>query len=181
MNPSRLALWLIGAAVCGAWFASAAGVTREARRPPVTPASADVVQLNALATEVQAQAERLRDKLAGAPAPSPYRRNPFAFGPAPAPVRHSAAMPSRDTATIPVSEPAPAESGEPSIQLIGIAESKEGEELVRTAMMTGEFIDLIMATAGDRILERYEILTITENTVELKDLATGAVRRLILQ
>jgi hypothetical protein len=177
MNPSRLALWLIGAAVCGAWFASAAGVTRQARQRPVAPRAADVVQLDALAVEVQSQAERLRNKLAAAPAPAPRSRNPFAFGSAPARTRTGARR------AEPVAEPEPVavEAREPSIQLIGIAATGRGEELVRTAMLTGEFIDLIMATAGQQILGRYEVISVTENAVELKDLDTGATRRLVLR
>lgn len=177
MNPSRLALWLIGAAVCGAWFASAAGVTRQARQTAVAPRPADVVQLDALAVEVQSQAERLRHKLAAAPAPPPRSRNPFAFGSSPGRVRMAAPRPA------PVFEPEPSvvEAREPAIELIGIAESTKGEELVRTAMLTSEFVDLIMVTAGQQILGRYEVISVTENAVELKDLETAAIRRLILR
>ena len=177
MNPSRLAVWLIGAAVCGAWFASAADITRQARITRVSPRPADVVQLNALAAEVQSQTERLRDKLATAPAPNPRSRNPFAFDSAPARVRTSAPRP--EPAALP--EPVAVESREPSIELIGIAESKKGEELIRTAMLTGEFIDLIMVTAGQQILGRYEVIAVGPDSVELKDLETGAPRRLILR
>ena len=177
MNPSRLAVWLIGAAVCGAWFASAAGITRQARITRVSPRPPEVVQLDALATEVQSQAERLRQKLAAAPAPNPRSRNPFTFDSAPTRVRTPAPRPQ----AVPETEPVPAEVREPSIELIGIAETKKGEELVRTAMLTGEFIDLIMVTAGQQILGRYEVISVSADAVELKDLETGAIRRLILR
>jgi hypothetical protein len=178
MNPSRLALWLIGAAVCGAWFASAAGVTRQARITPSAQRPANVVQLDALAVEVQSQAERLRHKLATAPAPAPRSRNPFAFDSAPARVRTAAR---RAEPVAELEEPAVTEPRQPSIALVGIAESKNGEDVVRTAMLTGEFIDLIMVTAGQQILGRYEVISVTENAVELKDLETSATRRLILR
>lgn len=177
MNRSRLALWLIGAAVCGAWFASAAGITRQARVTTLAPRPTEAIQLDALALEVQSQAERLRGKLAAAPAPSPRNRNPFAFGARPAPRVAHAPRPE----SVPLPEPISVESREPSIQLIGIAESTKGEELVRTAMLTGEFIDLIMVTAGQQILGRYEVISVAADAVELKDLETGAVRRLILR
>lgn len=177
MNPSRLAVWLIGAAVCGAWFASAAGITRQARITRVPPRPPEAVQLDALATEVQSQAERLRQKLATAPAPNPRSRNPFTFDSAPNRVRTPAPRPQ----PAPEAEPVTAEVREPSIELIGIAETKKGEELVRTAMLTAEFIDLIMVTAGQQILSRYEVISVTADAVELKDLETGATRRLILR
>ena len=143
----------------------------------VAPRPADVVQLDALAAEVQSQTERLRDKLATAPAPNPRSRNPFAFDSAPARVRTSAPRP--EPAALP--EPVVAEVREPSIELIGIAESKKGEALIRTAMLTGEFIDLIMVTAGQQILGRYEVVSVAADAVELKDIETGAIRRLILR
>ncbi len=177
MNPSRLAVWLIGAAVCGAWFASAAGITRQARITRVSPRSPEVVQLDALATEVQSQAERLRQKLATAPAPNPRSRNPFTFDSAPTRVRTPAPRPQ----PVPGTETVTADVREPSIELIGIAETKKGEELVRTAMLTGEFIDLIMVTAGQQILGRYEVLAVGPDSVELKDLETGIARRLVLR
>lgn len=177
MNRSRLAVWLIGAAVCGAWFASAAGITRQARITTVAPRPTDAIQLDALALEVQSQAERLRGKLATAPAPSPRNRNPFAFDTAPSPRTARAPRPE----PVPLPEPLSVESREPSIELIGIAESKNGDELVRTAMLTGEFIDLIMVTAGQQILGRYEVISVATDAVELKDLETGATRRLILR
>ena len=56
MNASRLAVWIVGAAVSGAWLASAAGVTRQARNVRVPPPAPETVQLDALAAEVQTQA-----------------------------------------------------------------------------------------------------------------------------
>jgi hypothetical protein len=176
MNASRLAVWIVGAAVSGAWLASAAGVTRQARTVRVPPPAPETIQLDALAAEVQAQAGRLRERLANAPAPR-TERNPFRFDSAP--TKHRAApAETRHTFAPP---PTAAELPEPVIELIGIAENQTPTGAVRTAMMTNEQNDLIMVTVGQRILGRYDVVAVTEEAVDLKDAQTGAIRRLILR
>lgn len=180
MSAPRLAAWIIGAAVCGAWLASAAGVTRQARIAPSAPPATDAVQLDALAADVQAQASRLRARLAQAPAPNSTPRNPFRFAPA-------LSQPQVRTATTRTGAPEAAAieiampAAEPALDLVGIAETSTAEGLLRTAMMTGEAGDLIMAIAGQRILGRYDVVAIDAAAVELKDVQTGAVRRLVLR
>jgi hypothetical protein len=177
MNASRLAVWIVGAAVSGAWLASAAGVTRQARSVRVPPPAAETIQLDALAAEVQAQAGRLRERLAHAPAPRAADRNPFSFYSAP--TKHR--LPSGETRrTITPAASAP-ELPVPVIELIGIAEDQSTTGTVRTAMMTNEQNDLIMVTAGQRILGRYDVVAVTDEAVDLKDIETGRIRRLILR
>jgi hypothetical protein len=180
MSAPRLAAWIIGAAVCGAWLASAAGVTRQARVTPVSPPPADVVQLDALAADVQAQATRLRERLAQAPAPNSTPRNPFRFAPASS-QRQVRAATTRTAAPDAAATESVMPPAEPALDLVGVAETSTAEGLVRTAMMTGDTGDLIMAIAGQRILGRYEVVTIDAEAVELKDVQTGAVRRLVLR
>jgi hypothetical protein len=177
MNASRLAVWIVGAAVSGAWLASAAGVTRQARNVRVPPAAPETIQLDALAAEIQAQTGRLRERLANAPAPRLAERNPFSF--------HSAPSRRTDTPVEPnvaiVPAPVASEMPEPVIELIGIAESKTTTGSVRTAMITNEQHDLIMVIVGQQILGRYDVAAVTEDAVDLKDVRTGATRRLILR
>jgi hypothetical protein len=177
MNASRLAVWIVGAAVSGAWLASAAGVTRQARNGRVPPSAPETIQLDALAAEVQAQTGRLRERLANAPVPSAAERNPFSFDSAPIRRRARPAEPNFVIAPPPV----PSEMPEPMIELIGIAESKTPNGTVRTAMITSEQNDLIMVIVGQRILGRYDVAAVTEDAVDLKDVRTGATRRLILR
>ena len=180
MSAPRLAAWIIGAAVCGAWLASAAGVTQQARITPPAPPTTDVVHLDALAADVQAQASRLRERLAQAPAPNDTPRNPFRFAPAPAQRQVSAAIARTGTpesAAIEIAMP----PVEPALDLIGVAETSGTEGIVRTAMMTGDAGDLIMAIAGQRILGRYDVVAVDAEAVELKDVQTGAIRRLVLR
>ena len=178
MQVSRVAGWMFVGAVATAWLASAAGVTRSARQAPrVLPASADAVALDSLVSDVQTQASRLRKRLESAPSPKAPSRNPFSFA-------ERAAAPPRAPrqAPPPAYVPPPVVPVEPSLQLIGIAEKKVGEGIVRTAMLSpGDADALIMATAGQKILGAYEVVAVSADAVQLKDLVTGATRTLILK
>jgi hypothetical protein len=178
MSASRLAAWIFGLAVCTAWLASAAGVGRY--QPPARAAVRPAMdaELTALAADVQTQASRLRDRLAQAPAPSPRQRNPFSFG-----VRGStSSRPLRSAAPVSIDPPVvPAGPSEPLLTLIGVAEMIGRGGPVRTAMITGASGDLIMVTAGQTVLGRYEVAAITADAVQLKDTATGALRVLVLR
>ena len=168
----------VGAVAC-AWLASAAGVSRGARsdtRPPRP--SPETLALDTLVTDVQTQAVRLRERMESAPVPKAPFRNPFSFAeraPAQRPARLQAPLP-------PIAAPAPVVPAEPPLQLIGIAEKKVGDTVVRTAMLSpGEADALIMATAGQKILGAYEVIAVSIDAVELKDLVTGATRTLVLR
>lgn len=177
MTVGRLAAMLLGAAVCGAWLASAAGVTRQARQAVTTPRQLEAAQFDALATDMQTQAGRLRERLAQAPAPREAIRNPFRF----ADRRSPAARAGRPVSPVPEAAPVAPEIREPVLQLIGVAETKTTDGPIRTAMIAGGHSELMMVTAGQRILGRYDVVAVGADAVELKDLETGAVRRLILQ
>lgn len=152
---------------------------RQAPAGPATPRQIEVAQYDALAADVQAQAGRLRDRLAQAPAPSPGDRNPFRFEsrPAPAPARARVMQPE----PLPAALDMPLEPREPMLQLIGVAETAGKDGPVRTAMLTGEREELLMVTAGQQILGRYSVVVIGPDAIELKDTATGAIRRLHLR
>jgi hypothetical protein len=180
MEPSRVAAWIFAGTVAAAWFASAAGVSRTPRQAPRPAApSADAVTLDTLVSDVQTQASRLRKRLESAPSPNAPFRNPFAFEERPAtPARAARPAPAPEVPVI----AAPAMPAEPPIQLIGIAEKKVGDTIVRTAMLSpGDADALIMATAGQQILGTYEVVAISADAVELKDLVTGMTRTLILK
>lgn len=174
MSAPRLAAWIFGLAVCTAWLASAAGVGRYGAAPRPVPRPAMDAQLAALADDVQAQAIRLRDRLAQAPAPSPEQRNPFAFSSRPAMTRE----PSRPAA--PPSDLPPPPPSEPVLTLIGVAEMPGAAGPVRTAMVTTGSGDLIMVTAGQTLLGRYEVAAVAMDAVQLKE-PNGAVRTLVLR
>ena len=81
----------------------------------------------------------------------------------------------------PVLTPPAPEVLEPSLTLIGIAETRSPEGVVRTAMITGGRDDLMMVMAGQRLLSRYDVMAVGLDAVELKDLETGLTRRLVLR
>ena len=178
MSTPRLAAWIIGAGLCGAWLASAAGVTRQVQTFRPAPRPPEVVQLDALAADVQTQAGRLRHQLAQAPTLPATQRNPFRFATAPAAPAQRLPEIEALTPSAGVEPPAPRE---PALQLIGIAESRKGDAVIRTAMITGGDGELIMVTAGQRILSRYDVIAVGADAVELRDVETGASRRLILR
>jgi hypothetical protein len=175
MSASRVAAWIIGAAVCGAWLASAAGVTRQARGVRTAPRPAEAVQFDALAADVQAQAGRLREQLASAPVPREVERNPFRFS------TRQQRRPVVAADLPPPPAPIVPDVREPVLELIGVAETKKGDDLVRTAMITGGYGELMMVTVGQRILGRYDVDAVGPDAVELKDFETGTIRRLVLR
>jgi hypothetical protein len=78
-------------------------------------------------------------------------------------------------------DPAPPEPAEPILDLIGIAEKKTAEGNVRIGMLSDPSGDVIMATAGQRILGIYEVAAVGHDAIELKHVTTGAIRRLALR
>jgi hypothetical protein len=151
-----------------AWFASAAGVGRPSI-PPVASRSPEAVQLDALASDVQSQALRLRQRLAVAPAPRVAIRNPFEFVALPPPTA-SIRTPAASAPPV-VDVPA-----EPNLVLIGLAEDGS----TRTAMIeSGD--ELVMAIEGQTIVSRYRVVKVGADAIELIDLVTGTTRRLFLR
>lgn len=177
MKASRLAAYIVCVGVGGAWLASAAGIVWPSRPARSTPARSLSPGIDTLAADVHAQSLRLRERLSNAPSPQGSDRNPFRFSPRQSLVpRAPAPAPSE---TIPI-EPPPVEEREPALDLIGIAENRETNGLVRTAMLTNGD-QLLMVTAGQRVLSRYEVVAVSADAVELKDVSSGAIRRLVLR
>ncbi len=178
MNASRVAVWTFGAAVLGAWFASAAGVSRGQQSPQLQPPPAAPNPMEHLAADVESQAERLRQRLDTAPAPTTPLRNPFAFSPRTdvGTRRPRVARP----AMMPTTTLQP-EAPEPALTLVGIAEKHSGGTVVRTAVIAGAAGDVMMVTAGQRILGLYEVVAVSLEAVELRHVATGVARVLPLR
>ena len=172
MSRTRAAAYLVGGMLLAAWLASAAGVTMRPRTVPLPRRSAEAVHLDAVASDVQAQASRLRERLASPPKLQAPVRNPFAFAvrePAPAPApkpQPAAAIPAFVQRLI----------AEPELNLLGVAQ----EGAVRTALI-GSGDELLMVTEGQTVVGRYRVGTVAPDAVELIDLGTGATRRLSLR
>lgn len=175
LSPSRVAAWMFGAAVLGAWLASAAGVSRQGPSAPADGRSAAPHPVDNLAADVQTQAARLRQRMDAAPAPQASIRNPFAFSP------RAEVAPRLPRPAARLVEAPPAPEPEPILDVIGIAEKKVGDTIVRTVMLANEAGDVIMATAGQRVIGIYDVAVIGADAVELKHAVTGATRRLALR
>jgi hypothetical protein len=175
MSASRVAAWIGFTGLLGAWLASAAGLPRSTPSRPAPQRSADAVILDGLAADVQSQTARLRTRMASAPAPAALTRNPFSF---------TAPHVSRAPRVVPapvVEAPEPLPEPEPQLDLIGVAADSGTGTLVRTAMISGPANELMMVTAGQRILGLYEVVTVGADAIELKHVTTGVIRRLALR
>lgn len=175
MTPTRAAAYTIVGTLLVAWFASAVGVTRQPRNVRRPPVPTDAARLDALATDVQSQASRLRQRLASAPAPQTPIRNPFVFASREMP---RARVIERPAPVVMEPEPAPVE---PSLVLIGVAESASAAGSERTAMIADEAEQLHMVKVGQQLIGRYDVVAVGADAVELKDTVTGTTRRLLLK
>ena len=159
-----------------AWLASAASTTfvqqdlREPERSMPGPSP------DAIASEVQEHAARLRQRLATAPVPQPPHRNPFMF-------ESRSQAPPRSIARRlePVALPEPLPVPEPLLSLIGIAEDQGLKGVARTAIIADDAETVFMVTVGQTVLGRYRVEAIGADAVELKDVDTSVIRRLALR
>jgi hypothetical protein len=178
MTLRRATLYIGGGTLLVAWFSSAASLSLGRGARPVSVADRDATSpAQALAVSVQTQARRLQQRLATAPTPQQPVRNPFAFRPLPVVRQTPTAAPAEPE---PESAPVPTVI-EPPLVLVGLGERRTGDTLVRSAMISSEGQDLILAEVGTAILGRYTVSAIGSDAVEMTDAVTGGVRRLILQ
>ena len=160
-----------------AWLASAASTTFQAPPPEESERGTQGSSTEALAIEVQAQTTRLRQRLQASPTPQLPQRNPFAF------VMRSepAARPLNTRRAEPVATAGPQTPPEPMLVLIGIAEDQGPSGPTRTAIIADDRETILMVTVGQNVLGRYRVDAIGADAVELKDVATDAVKRLGLR
>jgi hypothetical protein len=175
MAPARAAAYIGGTTLLVAWLASAASVTRQTASPATARRVTEVVQIDAIAADVQLQAARLRTRLKSAPALQAPLRNPFAFSRVAVPVRPAAAP--RVAAAVHQEETL----SEPPLELVGVAEQKADPGPKRTAMISAPGDQLFMVTEGQELAGRYRVSAIGADAVELLDVVSGARRRLALR
>ena len=177
MTPKRAAAYIGGASLMAAWLSSAAGVVWQEPDASVDqPRPVQTAGTEMLAADVQAQAIRLRERLASAPAPLEPLRNPFAFA-----VREPRRVRGTTSPVAPPPATAPPVLAEPPLELLGIAEDQKPEGRVRTAILSADGSDIVMVTEGQVIGGRYRVAAIGADVVELLDLTTLGVRRLALR
>ena len=166
MNRLATLLLLGGVALLVSWAVAPAAPTGQAPRA-TTPSD----QSSPVVAEVNAQVDRLRERLAEAPKFPPPRRDPFRFGlrnepkaPAPAPIAPEAA-------------PEPAAIVLP--KLVAIVANGAGDASVRTAVFAdGESVRVLKS--GETI-DSLVLRTIGTDFVELVDPATDRTHRISLR
>ena len=167
MNASRAALMVVGVNLVAVWAAAAAGGRAAATEPAAPPQAAAVEAVSEARGSLLAAAERLEAHARRTAAPT-LARDPFRFGAESRPAARSA--PGATAMERHAAEPAaPPIEAEPDIVLQGMAESGEGEALVRTAILSAGG-ELVLAALGTRIAGRYDVVALTSDSVELEDI-----------
>ena len=178
MTIRRAAVYFGGGALLLAYLAAADSTPTQFAPPPRdTVRRAAPLQPDALAADVRAQAARLRERIAVAPAPEERPRNPFSFAPA----ADSRTAPFRRSASPTVAEAAPPIAVAPVLALMGVAEDAVAGAVHRTAIIGGPADALYMVAEGETVADRYQVTSIGADAVELKDLLTGGYRRLAMR
>jgi hypothetical protein len=177
MTAKQTAAYSGGGLLLLAWLASASGLVPQP--PPLAEHQTPVETSGtaSLAADVHAQAERLKTRMASAPAPQSPTRNPFVFVAREAPARRERPV---LEAAAPVVEPGGAPD-EPAIDLVGLAEDQTPKGPQRTAIISALSGELFMVKEGELIAARYRVKAIGKDAVELTDLVSGATRRLALR
>jgi hypothetical protein len=172
MKLKRTAKFAVLGAALAAWLAAA--VTSGGRGTPSITIKKPPVDINstALASEIA----RLHDRLRPATTPRQPARNLFSYGTAkvPSSVAPPAAARPALSEGVPVG-PAPA-----PLKLSGIAEDEMPDGVVRTAIISG-LGQLFLVKEGDSFADRYRVLRVSSDVVELTDLVDGHVLRLALR
>ncbi len=164
-----------------AWLAAATTAPTEPvaapAPPPVAPAGPGAAPPSTAAADLAADMERLRKRLAEAPALRMSPRNPFSLAPPPPPPRpETLAPPSRSAAPFTSRRP---RASRPAVQLIGIAtaDSEDGSE--RTGILTTRGGEVLLVRSGDRVPGGYRVDAVGPSSVILVD-GGGASHRITL-
>lgn len=180
-NGSRAVLFVAGAGLAAVWLAAAADRQPAPRISSAERRDASLERAEHLADEIQAQASRLRTRLAAAPQPTVSARNPFTLS-----ARRDAERRLSAASVEPALEGAFAAAAPepPPIALSGIAEEAGAAENssapVRIAVIEG-YGDVFLVKVGETIASRYQVTAIGADTAEVKDLLNGRTIRLGLR
>lgn len=177
MASRKTALYLTGGTLFVAWLAAANMPSQDAHQAPDPARPSEAISTATLADEVQAQALRLHSRMAQAPVPENSPRNPFSF----APTRRAERAAQSVTATVADEPPLPVVPPPPMLTLMGIAEESVIGGIRRTAVIGGDGDTIFMVTEGQAVGDRYRVMKIGADAVELEDVVTRAYRRIALR
>lgn len=151
-----------GGAFLVAWMAAAAGpAPADSVEPGQSPVAVEAPNLAAL----RGQTSRLRERLRRIPRPVSTVRNPFRF----ADRRRVASRSSMTPApAVPAAMTPGSSRSDAVLRLIGIAESRTAEGVVRTAILSA-LGKTLLVTTGDELSMGYTVGTVGAEAVELRD------------
>jgi hypothetical protein len=164
-----------GAGVLSMWFVAAPPSRMPNRVTPAQPREAAGVA--AAASDIEEQANRLQARLQQEALYQAPGRNLFRSTPKPA------ARPAEPTSTEPSLTTAPALPTAPPplpMRLAGVAVDQNGDATVRTAILS-TFSGVVLARAGDKVLDRFRVTEVEEDAVDLVTIADGTPVRLTLK
>ena len=161
---SALAIWLAAAATSGPGA-------------PIDPIVPRVSPLDSRGEALAIEIARLHEHLRPTATPRMPSRNLFSFTPRPAaPPPLPPPLPPRPA----LSEAATARPSAPPLKLSGIAEDKIGDGVVRSAIISG-LNQLFVVKEGEPVTDRYRVVKISPEVVELSDAVLGTTIRLALK
>jgi hypothetical protein len=174
MNVKQIVTIVVAGGAFAAWlYASATSGDRDR----VEPLNTKPPDIDSRGAALDGEIARLHERLRPRVAPRQPGRDLFSFvSPAPRPAPAPPAQPPKAAPLeAPIVRPAPL-----LLKLSGISEDATPDGLVRTAIISG-FGQLFLAKEGESVTERYRVVRISSDVVELTDLAEGATVRLALK
>ena len=183
ISPWRIALVAGGGALLAAWLAAATTAPREAvAEQTPTPSAAPPVQreepASSAAVGLSTDFERLRDRVAEAPALRVSPRNPFSLAAPPPPPGPPTLAPAPErVGRRTVSRP-PGRTG-PAHSLIGVASRYAEEAPERIGILMAPDGEVFLVGAGDRVPGGYLVDAVEPSSVTLVD-GAGVRHRLVL-
>jgi hypothetical protein len=176
MTGKRAAAYCGGGLLVLAGFSFAGGLARQSPPPSEPSVPVQTSGTANLGAEVQAQTARLKSRLAQPPAATEPVRNPFSFA-----AREDGRRTARTASPAAVPEPVNLPPAEPAIELVGVAEDRAPQGVVRTAIVSALSGDLWVVKEGETVAGRYKVKAIGTDAVDLIDPASGVTRRLTLR
>jgi len=177
MNASRTAAIVVGANLIAVWVAAAAGGLVAQPAPASVPAHVIADQaVEEASSLLTAATRRLETHARRREIPVPVARDPFRFGGTgrfasrQAPVAREG-----DRPVTPRAAETAAQAPGLNVVLQGMAESRDGDTLVRTAILSADG-ELVLATVGMAIGGRFQVVAMAADSIELEDMVDHSHR-----
>jgi hypothetical protein len=170
LNWKAAATVVTGATALAGWLATPPAPARETTRAAAAPRSAPAT------VSLEHEAARLAARIRATATFEQPSRNPFRF-PAVAPIQRAAAV--EALAASPSAPVVPAEPVFP-FRLTGTASDASSGTAIRTAVLSGSTLGLVLAGVGEVVAGNYRIERIDDDGVDVVDVRDGRVIRLPL-